>query len=343
MQGDDSQVLQYANQLIQSAKAAASPAGGSGALGQMPQQSASMQQALVNLQNDLVNDGAVCFQNSCFAAGTHLLTPTGDKAIEQFQVGDLLLSRDERNSERPVEPKVVEEVFVRTARIMRVQVGGQDIRTTAEHPFYVRDKGWLPARELTVGDLLSSHDGQWVEIEILENTDRYETVYNLRVADYHTYFVGTRDWGFSVWAHNLCFANLPGANQALASQGQTLVLLAMQAFAMIPTGYQDGTVAVSQATIDGSLRYVFAVYGPEQAFVAVEAFAHTEMKGSVAFHATGKVHAEEYIYCHYKSNPGFPGVIGISNYNGVCPKCRTFFAGVFANIWWPVLTPNERS
>ena len=27
-------------------------------------------------------------------------------------------------------------------------------------------------------------------------------VYNLRIADYHTYFVGSRDWGFSVWAHN---------------------------------------------------------------------------------------------------------------------------------------------
>ena len=24
----------------------------------------------------------------------------------------------------------------------------------------------------------------------------------LRIADYHTYFVGAADWGFSVWAHN---------------------------------------------------------------------------------------------------------------------------------------------
>src|SRR5262249_51445608 len=28
--------------------------------------------------------------------------------------------------------------------------------------------------------------------------------YNLRIADHHTYFVGARDWGFSVWAHNTC-------------------------------------------------------------------------------------------------------------------------------------------
>lgn len=30
------------------------------------------------------------------------------------------------------------------------------------------------------------------------------TVYNLRVADYHTYFVGCNEWGWSVWAHNMC-------------------------------------------------------------------------------------------------------------------------------------------
>ena len=27
-------------------------------------------------------------------------------------------------------------------------------------------------------------------------------VYNLRVADYHTYFVGDESWGFALWAHN---------------------------------------------------------------------------------------------------------------------------------------------
>jgi hypothetical protein len=29
-------------------------------------------------------------------------------------------------------------------------------------------------------------------------------VYNLQVAEYHTYFVGDSSWGFSVWAHNQC-------------------------------------------------------------------------------------------------------------------------------------------
>lgn len=30
-----------------------------------------------------------------------------------------------------------------------------------------------------------------------------EPIYNLQVADHHTYFVGSQSWGFGVWAHNL--------------------------------------------------------------------------------------------------------------------------------------------
>jgi hypothetical protein len=140
---------------------------------------------------------------ACFAAGTPLLTPDGDRPIEQFRPGHLILSRSEFVPDGPVEVKVVEEVFVRLGRILHIHVGGQVIRTTAEHPFFVRDRGWLSAGELQVGQLLSGHDGQWTAVEDLLDTGEFETVYNLRVADFHTYFVGARDWGFSAWAHNL--------------------------------------------------------------------------------------------------------------------------------------------
>jgi hypothetical protein len=76
------------------------------------------------------------------------------------------------------------------------------IRTTAEHPFYVNAKGWVEAGSLQAGDLLSSHDGRWVAVEESYDTGEYETVYNMRVASWHTYFVGGDQWGFSLWAHN---------------------------------------------------------------------------------------------------------------------------------------------
>ncbi len=138
----------------------------------------------------------------CFVAGTPLLTPTGDKPIEQFCPSDLILSRDEHNVDAPVVVSVVEEVFVRTGRILHLHVGGQVIRTTGEHPFWVYNKGWVAAGKLEEGDLLSSHDGQWVAVEEAFDTGEYETVYNLKVADHHTYFVGSRTWALSVWVHN---------------------------------------------------------------------------------------------------------------------------------------------
>src|ERR1051325_5062704 len=146
---------------------------------------------------------------SCFTAGTPLLTPDGGKPIEQFRRGDRILARSEDNPEAPVEVKMVEETFVRVSPIVNLRVRGQEIRTTTEHPIYVRGKGWICARELKAGDELSSHDGQWVAVEAVTDLNEVATVYNLRVSDYHTYFVGSREWGFSVWAHNANYVVVP--------------------------------------------------------------------------------------------------------------------------------------
>jgi hypothetical protein len=142
---------------------------------------------------------------SCFAAGTPLRLPGGWRNIEDIRVGDLVLSRDENNCEGPVEAKVVEEVFVRESLVLRLDVNGRMIRTTAEHPFFVAGRGWVPCHELKVGDRLLTEDGAWVAVEAVEDTGEWVTVYNLRIADYHTYFVGCDEWGFSVWAHNQYF------------------------------------------------------------------------------------------------------------------------------------------
>src|SRR5262245_16417834 len=47
-------------------------------------------------------------------------------------------------------------------------------------------------------------DNQWVVVEKVEATQEFQTVYNLRIADFHTYFVGAPEWGWDVWAHNKC-------------------------------------------------------------------------------------------------------------------------------------------
>jgi hypothetical protein len=63
-------------------------------------------------------------------------------------------------------------------------------------------RGWVPAGSLRPGDLLRSADGQRVPVEAVSDLGEESVVYNLRVSRYHTYFVGDRDWPFSLWAHN---------------------------------------------------------------------------------------------------------------------------------------------
>jgi intein/homing endonuclease len=99
---------------------------------------------------------------------------------------------------------MVEEVFVTESLVWHLHIGGQVIRTTAEHPFYAHEKGWVNANQLAVGDWLLAENGHWLILDDLLDTGEYEAVYNCRVADHHTYFVGTEEWGFSVWAHNAC-------------------------------------------------------------------------------------------------------------------------------------------
>jgi len=55
---------------------------------------------------------------------------------------------------------------------------------------------------LNIGDQLVSHEGQWIAVQQIKDNGSIATVYNIRVAVDHTYFVGDVDWGFSVWVHN---------------------------------------------------------------------------------------------------------------------------------------------
>ncbi len=178
----------------------------------------------------------------CFAAGTPLLTPHGAKPIEEFHPGDWIWSSPEDEPEAPPEPKQVEEIFTSRACLWHLKVGGRIIRTTEQHPFYVRGKGWMETRDLTAGDHLRSHDGQWMVVHEVRDSGEDAPVYNLRISDYHTYFVGSETWGFSVWAHNAC-SKTSGNNrwaklgkQMHKAYGQLLARFGYKANVKLPNG-----------------------------------------------------------------------------------------------------------
>ena len=122
--------------------------------------------------------------------------------------GDWVLAQDESDPDAVPTLRQVEEVFENQAQVMVLGLGGREIETTPEHPFWVRDKGWTAAGEIEPGEELRSHDGQWIPLDSRYITDNLETVYNMRVAEDHTYFVGSPLWGFTVWAHNT-YSNRP--------------------------------------------------------------------------------------------------------------------------------------
>ncbi|MBX9681170.1 MAG: HINT domain-containing protein [Gemmataceae bacterium] len=149
---------------------------------------------------------AYSMTRSCFTGETKLMARgswgCGYRRIDELTDDDEVLSRPEDNPNGPLAWKKVEQKFIRYAQILHVHVGSHVIRTTAEHPFWVKDFGWKPAGELKAGDLLATDNGQWVAVEETFDTGEFETVYNLRVAEWHTYFVGDSGWLFCIWAHN---------------------------------------------------------------------------------------------------------------------------------------------
>jgi Pretoxin HINT domain len=139
---------------------------------------------------------------ACFAAGTPLLTPDGSKPIDDFEVGDLVLSRDEDDPDGPVLAKRVLAVFRNYSPLLDLHVSGHVIRTTAQHPFWVIGRGWVAAHQLEDGDFFLGARSEKTMVEKIDGPKESGPVFNLEVEDYHTYFVKAGASLFSVWAHN---------------------------------------------------------------------------------------------------------------------------------------------
>ena len=154
----------------------------------------------------LAGNMAGVFDKTCFSGEMPMIARNdqGWKRADEVQANDYLASRDEHDPEAPVVWNRVEEVFVAQGEIWELEWNGRTIRTTAEHPFYVRELGWTPARELKPGQLLATMDGRYLPLTALVSTGKIETVYNFRIAQGHTYFVGMSEWAAALWAHNAC-------------------------------------------------------------------------------------------------------------------------------------------
>ena len=117
---------------------------------------------------------------------------SGDwKDIEDIQPGEIVLSVSDGSPEGEVGGKAVVRAYHNKPQpLVHLHSDGGMIRTTAGHPFYVCNKGWIPASQLQIADRFRGYDGQSVELRRRILANAVEPVFNLQVADNHTYFVG---------------------------------------------------------------------------------------------------------------------------------------------------------
>ena len=145
--------------------------------------------------------GGMTTTMKCFVAGTLIVTVTGLVAIENIKKGDVVISLNPQT--REITSKLVLDVFSKTSNsLVHLTVNGEIIIATFDHPFYVRDKGFVNAVNLWIGAELIDSKGNGLIVDNIykEHIEQKEiAVYNLNVQDFHTFFVGTSE----ILVHNL--------------------------------------------------------------------------------------------------------------------------------------------
>jgi RHS repeat-associated protein len=131
--------------------------------------------------------------NLCFVRGTLVWTPEGPRAIEELRCGDTVLSWD-LLSGSIVEAQVTEVLRGHEQQIFHVQVHGEAIKCSWEHPFFIPGEGWVRAVDLRDGMGILTSDSSIspiVDVYCEQAAVRIRT-YNLTVEPTHNFMIGKR-------------------------------------------------------------------------------------------------------------------------------------------------------
>ena len=136
----------------------------------------------------------------CFPAGTRILTPSGQKPIEELKPGDLVVSYE--GSTRSIQP-VLKLKRLPLRSIVQIHLNGRSepIRTTCSHSFSTV-RGWITAADLAAGDCVHVIKGDTVNIADIASvaaTSESCDVYSLLTASAHTFIAE------GVIAHNFTY------------------------------------------------------------------------------------------------------------------------------------------
>ncbi|MEM3031040.1 MAG: TIM44-like domain-containing protein [Candidatus Micrarchaeia archaeon] len=123
----------------------------------------------------------------CFAAGTRIATPEGERHIEAVKAGDMVTAVAPDGS---VKKAVVRGVFTTRTRMLQLRTERRAVNTTAEHPFLTPGGSFKEASELSAGDVVMviGENGELREERIVSATYLgEERVYNLEIEEPFTF------------------------------------------------------------------------------------------------------------------------------------------------------------
>ena len=204
----------------------------------------------------------------CFIAGTKVLTDSGQKNIEDIEVGDQVLAYDEETGVTAYKP--VLHLFRNTTKEWcTVSIRGAEgelyeITSTPGHKYFVPEnrvrkdsrapehasyaglsEKWVSACDLKHGDKVLLSDGTLCEVErvFCKKLSEPETTYNLEVADFHTYYVSDA----CVLVHNAdCGGQLRFANRGSTGRTQPNSLVEKLAMEQVRSNPLDGANVLSK-------------------------------------------------------------------------------------------------
>lgn len=137
----------------------------------------------------------------CFEKETLVNTKNGFVKIENVKVGDEVYTLNEENNK--IELNKVLNIFEHkiSDKMCNIELNGEFIKSTLNHPYYTKNRGWVDAIELKKGDILVNVSQQEVVLTkdaFIDMTENVYNVYNLEIENNHNYFVGEE----SVLVHN---------------------------------------------------------------------------------------------------------------------------------------------
>jgi hypothetical protein len=162
-----------------------------------------------------------------FTSNTQVATEHGEQAIDTLKVGEKVWAYNPKTHHMELEP--VQHVWINhdndlvdltlttitpTGHGKAATKTSETIHTNKKHPFLTEEKGFLPVGQIMLGMHMLRADGTYGVVTGWKVVPGTKTMYNLEVAQDHTFTVGSGQWV----VHN-CAASGTSGNSAFAQRG----------------------------------------------------------------------------------------------------------------------------